>query len=90
MKAPDELRPGGALESVGGKKGDQGGEQQNRREREKTKAQPQRRLANRKCHAAMWPRQWREQCRKLNQAKTSATTRAGFTLVSFCSSPWKE
>ena len=26
----------------------------------------------------------------LNQAKTSATTRAGSTLVSFCSSPWKE
>ncbi len=28
--------------------------------------------------------------REQNQARTSASTRAGFTLVSFCSSPWKE
>ena len=31
-----------------------------------------------------------ERTGKRNHAKTSATTRAGFTLVSFCSNPWKE
>ena len=56
MKAADELRQGGALDSIRGKESEQCGQQQNESEREKTKAQPPRRPAKRKCRFSREPR----------------------------------